>query len=40
MFWICFGIAAGLLIYYLFAPREEEVILIMPSEDGIEWDNG
>ena len=40
MLWICFGIVTGILLYWLFAPREEEVILIMPSGDGIAVNNG
>ena len=40
MIWICTGVAFGMLLYWLFAPREEEVILIMPSGSSIAVNNG
>ena len=38
MLWICFGIAAGLLLYWLFAPREEEVILLVSGNGATDSD--
>ena len=38
MIWICTGVAFGMLLYWLFAPREEEVILL-GHEWAIEVDN-
>jgi len=40
MFWICTGVAFGFLLYWLFAPREEEVILLMSSASNIAVNNG
>jgi len=39
MLWICFGVVTGLLLYWLFAPREEEVILIVSTGADIAVSN-
>lgn len=45
MLWICTGcIAVGLLLYWLFAPREEEVILLgnhdhFAADGSATWEN-